>query len=397
MSIDKKNNDKKGEKKKSSKEDFPIQEYRLIPDNKFDSTDNNKDEIDILELVRVLWGSRKIIFRFGIVGVLLGISLALFIPKEYVSFATLMPEYNTESASGGASRLLQQYGGLIGLSGGTYNSASNAIRVDLYPEIVASLSFQDKLARQEFYFSEYDTTVSIYKYYLDIKSAGFFGTLSKYTIGLPGVIKKSIKGEEDKSSIGSVKNDEIVRLSKRQMDIINILRERVTVNLNEESGIISVSAKMSDPELAAEVAKFTVEELTSYLTDYRTEKVQRDLDYIEEQLQTAEERFEVTQFTLAEFRDSNQGTLTARARTEEQRLNSEYDVAFNVYNTLTQQYEEAKLKVQEETPVFKVLQPVQVPVNDNRSGVMVLFSTTLLMLAVAIVFVYLKNFFSLTK
>ena len=93
---------------------------------------------------------------------------------------------------------------------------------------------------------------------------------------------------------------------------------------------------------------------------------------MEEQLATAEARFEEAQLTLAEFRDSNQGTLSAKAQTEEQRLNSEYQIAFNLYNGLTQQYEEAKLKVQEETPVFKTLEAVQVPLEDETSGSMIL-------------------------
>ncbi|MDZ7808047.1 MAG: hypothetical protein U5K71_13160 [Gracilimonas sp.] len=66
----------------------------------------------------------------------------------------------------------------------------------------------------------------------------------------------------------------------------------------------------------------------------------------------------MAQIALADFRDSNQGALTNRARTQEQQLQSEYDLAFNLYNGLTQEYEQAKLRVQEETPVFKVLQPV---------------------------------------
>jgi uncharacterized protein involved in exopolysaccharide biosynthesis len=135
---------------------------------------------------------------------------------------------------------------------------------------------------------------------------------------------------------------------------------------------------MRDPELAAKMTKYAIEELTLYLTDYRTEKVLIDLDFVETQLASAKERFEEAQLNLADFDDSNQGNLTARARTERQRLQSEYDIAVNVYNTLTQQYEEAKLKVQEETPVFKVLQPVQVPVNDETSGSMVLFVFVLL-------------------
>lgn len=378
--------------KKKSPENFPIQEYRLVPaDHGYEGYE--EDEIDLIELAKTIWDNRKTIYRFVAVGVVLGLLVALFSPKEYVSDATLMPEYSTESMGGSASSLLQQYGGLIGLSGGTYNSASNAIRVDLYPKIVESLSFQDKLARQEFYFADYDTTTSIYEYYLEIMSPGVLGYLTQYTVGLPGIIITAIKGEDVAFSSGVSDEDEIVELTKLEMDVIEVLRQRVSASLDEESGVVTVRAQMSDPKLAASVAKYTIDELTKYLVEYRTEKVIRDLEFIEEQLNDARERFREAQLELADFDDSNQGNLTARAQTERQRLQSEYDIAFNLYNSLTQQFEEAKLKVQEETPVFKVLQPVQVPVDDETSGAVILIVFVMLSGIASISWIFTRSFF----
>ena len=171
---------------------------------------------------------------------------------------------------------------------------------------------------------------------------------------------------------GEVNESMILNLSEDEVEVIKLLREKITASLDEESGIVSVSVTLPDNLAAAAVTEYTIEELTEYLTEYRTEKVLRALTFVEEQLATAEARFEEAQLTLAEFRDSNQGMLSARAQTEEQRLNSEYQIAFNLYNSLTQQYEEAKLKVQEETPVFKTLEAVQVPLQDETSGAMIL-------------------------
>ncbi len=368
---------------------FPIQEYKLVPID-YETGTNSEDEIDLIELVKTIWNNRKTIYRFVAVGAVLGVLVALLSPKEYVSSATLMPEYSTESQSG-ASSLLQQYGGLIGLSGGTYNSSSNAIRVDLYPNIVNSLSFQKKLAEQSFYFAEEDTTVSFFQYFLEVKDPEFFGYLIEYTIGLPGKILGFFANKEE-AIASDAESQDIIALTKDEFIIIEYLRERISASLDEESGIISVSAKMSNPELAAKVAKYTIEELTQYLVEYRTEKVLRDLNYIEEQLAKAEERFNEAQLILADFRDSNQGNLTARARTEEERLQSEFNVAGNVYNTLTQQYEEAKLKVQEETPVFKVLQPVSIPVNDEVSGIKIVFTFLFLSFLAALSWTFFKDF-----
>ena len=347
------------------------QEYKIVPADYGYQYD--EDEIDLLELAKTIWNKRMFILKIVGIGAFLGVIIALLSPKEYKSTSTLMPEYSTES-QGGASSLLRQYGGLLGISGGSYNSNSNAIRVDLYPNIVQSTNFQMQLMQQPFYFSDLDTTATLFEYYTELNSAGVLGFVAEYTIGLPGKILGAIlpKKELMTSVPGATEESLVLNLSKEEFEVINTLRGKISASLDEESGIVSVTVTLPDNVAAAAVTEYTIRELTEYLTEYRTEKVLRDLTFVEEQLATAEVRFEAAQLALAEFRDSNQGNLSARAQTDEQRLNSEYQIAFNLYNGLTQQYEEAKLKVQETTPVFKTLEPVQVPINDETSGAMIL-------------------------
>ncbi|MDZ7717087.1 MAG: hypothetical protein U5J95_12840 [Balneolaceae bacterium] len=78
-------------------------------------------------------------------------------------------------------------------------------------------------------------------------------------------------------------------------------------------------------------------------------------------MEEARKRFEQAQQQLAEFRDSNINLATAKAQSREQELQSQYDLTFNLYNSLSQRLEQAKLDLQEETPVLTVLQPVSVP------------------------------------
>ena len=347
------------------------QEYKIVPADYGYQYD--EDEIDLLELAKTIWNKRMFIIKVVALGAVVGVLAALLSPKEYKSTATLMPEYSTES-QGGASSLLRQYGGLLGMSGGSYASNSNAIRVDLYPNIVQSTNFQLKLMDQPFYFSDIDAEATLFDYYTELNSPGVLGILAEYTIGLPGKILGAILPKKELMTTvpGEAKESMVLNLSKDEVAVINTLRQKITASLDEESGIVSVSVTLPDNVAAAAVTEYTITELTEYLTEYRTEKVLRDLTFVEEQLATAEARFEEAQLTLAEFRDSNQGTLSAKAQTEEQRLNSEYQIAFNLYNGLTQQYEEAKLKVQEETPVFKTLEAVQVPLEDETSGAMIL-------------------------
>lgn len=334
------------------------------------SKESKKEQIDLIEVAQTLWDSRRNSFRYLLAGLCFGLVVSIILPEDYISTATLMPEYNSESV-GSASQLLEQYGGLLGISGGTYSSESNAIRVDLYPEIIQSLTFQSKLLDENFYYPEFDTTTTLFAYFNNLRKETFLNYLFRYTIGLPFELKKmfSDSGFDSKHS----NNSGLIVLTREEMEVIKELRKRVRVTLNEENGIITIYVKMPDPNLSAEIASYTFQELTNYLIEYRTEKVSRDLDFVKEQLDKTKGRFKSIQIERAEFLDSNQGTLSARAQIEKERLESEYNIIYNLYNTLTQQFEQAKLKVQEETPVFKVLQPVQVPVDDNKSTLAIIF------------------------
>jgi uncharacterized protein involved in exopolysaccharide biosynthesis len=361
------------------------------------TTENrDKEEIDLLGLVNSIWRKRRTIYVYLSVFFILGVIVALTSPTSYRSYATLMPEYNSESG-GGASDLLQKYGGLIGIGGGaTYSGSSNAIRVDLYPRIVYSMPFQMSLLEQKLYFSEYDTTASIFEYYSKLNVPNqFIKTFKKYTIGLPGLIFSSKKDSE----VSSPRNEEeLIKLTKVEADIIELLRNNVTASLDEKTGIITVTANMPEATASAKVAQFAINELTDYLVDYRVEKVKRDLEFVEQQLNDAKSRFEEAQDELAVHEDSNQGIKSAKAKIEGQRLSQRASLAFNVYQSLAQQFEDAKLRVQEETPVFKVLQPVQIPVERDkpkRKIIVILFMA--LGFAVGIVQiiykVYLKEIF----
>ncbi|NBW71127.1 MAG: hypothetical protein EBR32_06965, partial [Bacteroidetes bacterium] len=349
------------------------------------------DEIDLLELAKTIWSKRMFIVKVVVLGAVIGVFAALLSPKEYKSTATLMPEYSNESQSGAGS-LLRQYGGLLGLSGGSYNSNSNAIRVDLYPNIVQSANFQLKLIDQPFYFSDINQEATLFEYYTELNSPGVLGLLAEYTIGLPGKILGAILPKKDLMTTvpGDANESMILNLSEDEVNVIKLLRDKITASLDQESGIVSVTVTLPDNVAAAAVTEYTIKELTEYLTEYRTEKVLRDLTFVEEQLVTAEVRFEEAQQALAEFRERYQGNLSIRNQTEEQRLQSEYQVAFNLYNGFTQQFEEARLKVQEETPMFKTLEPVQVPLEDETSGAMILIVFILLSGIISIGWIFVQ-------
>jgi uncharacterized protein involved in exopolysaccharide biosynthesis len=256
----------------------------------------------------------------------------------------------------------------------------------LYPQIVESLPFQLSLLNTEIDFPDFETRATVYHFFDEVRNPTVFSYVKGYTIGLPGKVIGLFREEAAVSPLPTgFETDTIYSVTKDQMEVINNMRERVSVSLNEESGVIDLYVTMPDPQAAAQLAQKSIEQIKEYVTLYKTRKAEEDLVFARQQMESARNEFESVQDRLAEFRDSNVNLSTARSQTQEQRLQSEYDLAFNVYNSVAQQVEQAKLKVQEQTPVVSVLQPVQVPVDDETSGLQIILIFTFLSIGISVI------------
>ncbi len=361
MSNDEKNNHPDKPEKKSPPE------IRYVPIEYLQAMQDDEDRIDLFELIKTVWDARWLIAKTVAVFIVLGLIVALGSPEEYESQVRLMPETQQQSTLGGLGGLARQFGVSTG-----QQQMTEGIPPNLYPDITQSTVFLRELLDYEVSLPEGGDTVTLMNYFREHQSASMLGFVGRYTIRLPftvlGWFRSSGEAEIteiDRELAGSEKMQRLVRMSREEWKILRSLRDRISTNVNRESGVVTVSVKMQDDVIAADVADEVVVRLSSYITDYRTEKARRDVEFIEQRYDEARERFEEAQRELARFNDENRGQLTAMARTEEQTLQSRYNLTFNLYNTMAERLEEARIKLQEETPVVNVLEQAAVP--DRRS------------------------------
>jgi len=360
---------------------------------------NNKptrqeDEIDLIELARKIWAERKLIAKTAGVFLALGLLVAFGSTTEYRSGARLLPELRKEEA--GASGLMSRFSGLSGLAGIDLGMMGgvDAISPQLYPEVLKSTPFMLHLLNTRVDIPSLDTTATVYEYMTELKKTSLMGYIGKFTVGLPGTLMKLFRKEDETIPETRTGNTGPIRITKRQYEAIEELEERIRANTDQKNGVITVSAEFPDPVLASRVAQEAIDYLQEYITGYRTTKAAHDLAFIQEQHDRAREDFEQAQQALATFRDRNRNVISARAQSEEERLQAEYNLAFNVYNSLAQQLEQARIKVQEETPVFQVLDPVEVPVEKSKPRRMVIL-TILIILSVSLsmLWIVIKHLF----
>lgn len=352
-------------------------EVKYVPVEYIPHMQDDRGSVDLIALLEYVWGKRWKIFIVTGIFIIAGLFIALFSPVEYESEAILLPETQQQNSSVG--QLLQRFGGVLGVGGGNYPEETGMISPMIYPQIVSSLSFQNELQKMEVRFADYGVTTTIADFYDNHYSRSITELCVEYTIGLPRKIVNLLKPEKEEITVVGDELAQFITISPKELKLIEKIRSRLSVDLDDETGLLKTNVRLHDPRAAAEINHAMIELLKEFSIEYRTEKAQKDLEFVEEQHAKAKEKFENAQIMLADFKDGNVSLTTARAQAELERYQDDKDLAFNLYNSLAQQLEQSRLKVQEQTPVFKVVQRVNIPTDKShpKRGLILLISVFL--------------------
>ncbi len=304
----------------------------------------------------------------------MGILVAITSPYEYEARARILSENGIAQGSSGGS--LGALGGLLDIRGSFEDQGSSdaGLTAEMYPDIIASEPFLLDLMQQEFFFQEKGQRMTL-RAYFSIEQPGhmfskIFRSMKKVPRRLFRVFEKDKKwerpftdqnGNPDSKGEAAVEEPEfrIVNISTIEESIIWMLRERLII---EASGrIISLSVKMPEPQVSAELNVIVLEKIIDYVVAYKTKKQRENLQFIKERFQESRQDFEKAQLRLASFRDENFSLITAVAKSRADQLVAEYDLVFSTYKGLAQQREQAEIQLKKDTPLFTEFEPVSVP------------------------------------
>ena len=337
-----------------------------------------EQEIDLVELIQRMWVNRWLIVKVTAVFMVLGLFVALFSPKVFTASCDVVPQ----TSKSGASSSMSSLAALAGINLNAMQSAES-LSPEVYENIMGSTTFRKELMQTMIDFEEVGHPVSFFDYYTseEYNKPGVLSYVKKYTIGLPFTILNAIRGEQpepDYSGVGGDSNA-IETISKDEYDAMQILGESIGISLDDKKGYVTITANMPEAVAAAQMAQATLTLLQRYITEFKIEKVQSNLDFVQERFDEAKRNFEDVQARRARLRDANMNTTRYSARTEMERLDAEYTLAQGVYTSLAQQVEQAKISVKETTPILTVIKPVTVPYKKSKpQRAMILFAFTFL-------------------
>lgn len=315
-------------------------------------------EFDLMDILRKIIGIRKAIYKAAGIGLVIGIIIAISIPNQYTVRVTLSPEMGSAKGAGLSGLAASFLGSGVATSDGT-----DALNASLSADIVSSTPFLLELSTMKTSVLE-DENMTL-ESYLDEESSPWWS----YVIGLPGVVIGGVKSlfteEENESRALNRINQGTIELSKKESQKIEILKKMITATVDKKTSMTSVTVTLQNPKVAAVVADSVVKKLQEYIIDYRTSKAKEDCVYLEKLFKERQQEYYIAQKEYANYIDSHDNVILQSVRAEQERLQNDMSLAYQVYSQVANQLQLARAKVQEEKPVFAVIEPAVVPLNPS--------------------------------
>lgn len=292
--------------------------------------------IDIIAFAKALWAEKKIFLIGWPVTFVVACAVILCVPRKYTSETVLAPEYDYINTTN--LRNIARAADVDIPIGPT----TDAISPDLYPDVIKSSTFLSTILNGQV----------MTKDGMEVNVFDFFHKKNEKNWKTAVRVQKSIKCAVDR-----------------------------------KTGAITISCKAKDPNVVADIANMVRENLQTIITDYRTNKARKDVDFYTTQVAEKLELANKARLEYATYADSHQGSQLAQVQVEIERLESELTVRQAAYKASLVQLQTAEIRLQEQTPAFTIIQSADVPVRPSSPKRMI-FVLAMMVVATLVMSVY---------
>lgn len=333
---------------------------------------SRKPVIDWLGLARNAWVSRKLILKVCSIGAIVGMVVGFGIPKEYTASILIAPEGYSKSSSSDMGALAAMAG--INLSPSTDR---DAIYPSLYPSIVNSTPFLIQLFDIEVHEQKDSTAMTLAQYLKERQKTPWWSVITSAPSRLMR-FAMSLFREKPKEVKEKIKIDPF-QLTRKEAGIAGAIASRIKVGVDKKKRTITLFSTMQDPMIAATVAETVRVHLQEYITEYRTGKARKILEYNKKLCKEAQTKYYESQEKYTQYADANRNLVMLTSRAELAQLRNEMDLALSTYNQRELQVQTAEARVEKETPVYAVIQPVIVPTAPSKPRKMLILAGCILL------------------
>jgi uncharacterized protein involved in exopolysaccharide biosynthesis len=288
-----------------------------------------EDTISLSDILLTLAEQLKVIVLTTFICVFLTFTYVQFIQQpQYVSWATVLLPENKMGSLGGLAGLASQFGVNVPM-GATADLSSPS----LYPELLRSRTFAEKILSKEFYLEKYGKKLSL---------------LAILTYG----------NEPPKSSQEKLISHAVNKLNGEFLDF----------EQDPKSSFSVIKVTAEEPVFAKELADVVLAELEALNRYFKSQTVSEKNIFIENRIASVEGDLEESEQALKNFNEQNRQISSPALQLEQERLERDVEVQKGIYLTLKQQFELAKIEEVQETSVVQVLDRPTVAFNPSNKN-----------------------------
>jgi uncharacterized protein involved in exopolysaccharide biosynthesis len=314
----------------------------------------DRHRIAFEQVAAAIWAERKRIAVVSLAAGLLALGISFLLPVYFKSSAVLLPETDKNKVGS-----LSQIAGLASLAGVSMPGGSDISR--LYPAILTSETVLRGVIEKEYTTEKFSRPVNLITYFdLD---------------------EPTPEENFDKA--------------------LKILRNLMTTSLEAKTSIVTVTAEMREPRLAADVLNTVVGETDKFMRLKKTTNASEQRKWIEERLTQVEAELRSAEDALKNFRERNRRVGDSpQLLLEQERYLRDVQVKTTMFVELKKQAELAKIEEIKNITIVDVLDQATFPVKKERPhrglNALVVFSAALVLygLYIAVMLrygVYLKS------
>jgi len=315
-----------------------------------------EDTISLSDILLTMAEQLKIIIFVPFITVFLAFTYVQFIKVPlYVSWATLMTPSDGGANLGGLGSLASQFGVRIPEKGNDADLSSTL----LFPELIRSRTFAETILDKKFYTKKFGKRLPL------------------LTILNDGEKSPEVSREKLVQSAVSI--------------LSSILSFEQASRTGNSFSIIKVTA--FEPVFAKELTEVALSELEKLNRYFKKQSVSDKIVFIKNRIASVEDDLEFSEQHLKEFNEKNRQVISPALQLELDRLTRDVDVQKNIYLTLKEQLELAKIEEVEKIAVMQVLDRPQIaldPSNKNLLGTV--FLAAILGLGLGSLFGFVRSY-----
>ncbi|MAV64985.1 MAG: hypothetical protein CMG00_07325 [Candidatus Marinimicrobia bacterium] len=292
---------------------------------------NKRKEIDITEISKTLKQGKRIIIYSTIGGFFISLLYLFLATPYYQSYISINPigdSINKSQSIGGLQGLVSQYGVDINLSNFDNDKPSFYI-----PDIVNSRVLKKSVIENQWKTNEHDS--------IDLISYWGINDSNKFSFTKLFNLKS---------------NDGFFDLESKFMDLaIDKLSDQMLVK-EQQSGLIVITILMEEPQLAADISNYIAEYIKEYISESVILHTSEHRKFIEQRLRDSKKELSESEEELKNFSEKHPFAIDSpELQLLRGRLMRNMEVNQQVYITLRQQYEMAKINELNKIPVIAIL------------------------------------------